>query len=297
MTQPRNIQPARYWFISRRCTQRTFLLRPSATTDAVFRYCLAASAKRHGIEVVAYCVMSNHYHAVVRDTRAALPAFLRDFHRDIAKALNRHWRRRENFWASGATSALPCDTPESLLASISYTLTNPVQAQLVDKVVNWPGANSYRAQLQERPRTLKRPKLYFSEVGDMPAKATLTLARPEPFEQLSTVEWRALLQTRVRAAEGEAARARASSGRRVLGRKAVLRQSHRMRPRRRGRGARVHRRGWPNAKQSPRDREFVVAYAKARRRHRAGDVTVVFPAGTYQLRVEALVRCAPFRRR
>jgi putative transposase len=45
--------------VTRRCSQRQFLLKPSETTNAVFRFVLAVAAERHGIKVHAYCVLSN----------------------------------------------------------------------------------------------------------------------------------------------------------------------------------------------------------------------------------------------
>jgi putative transposase len=76
VTAPRQIVPGRYWMVTRRCTQRQFLLRPSSITNAYFEYCLALAAKRSGVQVIAYLAMSNHYHAVVFDPLGQLPVFL-----------------------------------------------------------------------------------------------------------------------------------------------------------------------------------------------------------------------------
>jgi REP element-mobilizing transposase RayT len=53
--------------ITRRCSQRQFLLRPDKKTNGVFAYCLAEAAKRHRIQLIAWIAMSNHFHAVVHD--------------------------------------------------------------------------------------------------------------------------------------------------------------------------------------------------------------------------------------
>ena len=44
--------PERFLFITRRCTQREFLLRPDDETNNAFTYLLAEAAQRFGIDVV-----------------------------------------------------------------------------------------------------------------------------------------------------------------------------------------------------------------------------------------------------
>lgn len=50
--------------MTRRVTQRCFLLRPGETTNAIFDYCLAEAASRFRIKLIAWKVLSNHYHLV-----------------------------------------------------------------------------------------------------------------------------------------------------------------------------------------------------------------------------------------
>ena len=147
--KPRAIFPDRYHFLSRRCTQRQFLLRPGKKTNWAFEYCLAEAAARYGIEVVAFSAESNHYHAVVYDRHGNLPAFLAHVHKMLAKVLNCHLGRWENFWASEPTCYVECIAPEDVFGESIYTLTNPVKDQLVERVFLWPGANSLAAQLRD----------------------------------------------------------------------------------------------------------------------------------------------------
>ena len=64
MSYPRQVLPGATYLVTRRCTQRQFLLRPSAQTNAILLYCLARAAGLYGVEVHAYCFLSNHYHLV-----------------------------------------------------------------------------------------------------------------------------------------------------------------------------------------------------------------------------------------
>ncbi|HEY1534249.1 MAG TPA: hypothetical protein VGF76_09525 [Polyangiaceae bacterium] len=88
MTAPRQILPGQRHLITRRCTQRQFLLRPSRLTNQTVKYCLALAAERTGVLIHAACFMSNHWHGVVTDPGARLPEFLERFHRLVAKAQN-----------------------------------------------------------------------------------------------------------------------------------------------------------------------------------------------------------------
>ncbi len=59
MTAPRQILAGTTWLVTRRCSERRFFLRPSRRTSTVFLFILAVAARRHGIEIHAFCVMSN----------------------------------------------------------------------------------------------------------------------------------------------------------------------------------------------------------------------------------------------
>ena len=48
VTLPREILPGRFYRVTRRCTQRQFLLRPDAATNNHFTYWLAVAAARRG---------------------------------------------------------------------------------------------------------------------------------------------------------------------------------------------------------------------------------------------------------
>jgi hypothetical protein len=95
------------------------------------------------------------------------------------------------------------------------------------------------------------------------------------------------LRDRVRALELERAAERARTGRRVLGRRAMLAQSWRdypvsVEPRRNLRPRIATRNKWARIEALLRNRGFVTEYASARERWRNG-IPSVFPTGTYWL--------------
>ena len=88
MSLPREILPNSTYLVTRRCTQRQFLLKPCTVINQIFLYCLALALARTGVVVHAFVVLSNHYHAVVTDPEGKLPEFLAYFHRLVATCVN-----------------------------------------------------------------------------------------------------------------------------------------------------------------------------------------------------------------
>jgi REP element-mobilizing transposase RayT len=298
MSSPRTIVPGRYYLITRRCTQRQFLLRPGNRTNRAFRYCLAEAAQRYGIEVVAFCAESNHHHTLIYDPHGNLSAFLAHFHKMLAKVLNAKLGRWENFFATEQTCVTECLDPEAIFDKTVYTLTNPAKDQLVDKVFNWPGENSYAAQLQDRTLVAERPEWFFDPDGNMPLAVELSFHRPRGFEALSQQQWADKLRTAVEAVEAKAAKERAESGTFVLGRKTVLLQSpfgkpKSSEPRRKLRPRFASKSAERRIEAIRQRKSFLERYRNALAKLRDGVRDVVFPAGTYLLRVRGLVQCEP----
>src|ERR1700754_2564742 len=106
MTIARQVIANRTYLISRRCTQRQFLLRPEESVEQIYLYCLGEAANRYDITLHAFIAMSNLQHIVVRDNHANFPEFLAHFHKMIAKAMNALRGRWENFWATEQPNAV-----------------------------------------------------------------------------------------------------------------------------------------------------------------------------------------------
>lgn len=274
--------------VTRRCTQRQFLLRPDRETTNAFIYCLAVAAQRTEMRVLAFLAHSNHHHTIIVDSQGRMPEFLETFHKLVAKHQNALRGRWENFWASEATSAVELLGPEDVLAKMTYALTNPVKDDLVDRADQWPGATSLWATLNDRPISARRPSHFFRRDGDLPDSVTLEIDRPPGFDHLAPAEWRAILSERIGSVEEAARSARHSQGRRILGRAEVLRQRPTDRPQsweaRRQLNPRIASvNKWARVEAIQRDRTFLAAYRGARDLWKAG-VAALFPSGTYWLR-------------
>jgi len=286
MTLPRDVHPGRFYLVTRRCTQRQFLLRPDEATNNNFLYCFAIAAERCGVDILLPCAMSNHYHAVVYDRCGNLPAFTEHFHKLVAKSQNALRGRWENLWASEQVCVVRLEGLADVVAKLVYVATNPVKDGLVAKVQHWPGVNGLGALLADRPMTARRPAHFFRTGGPMPESATLRLTLPRELGDADEV--RAELRARVAEMEQTLADQRQRAGRRVLGRRAVLHQSWRdspttHEPRRNLRPRVAARNVWARVEALLRLRDFLDAYREARARWSTG-FSATFPPGTYWLR-------------
>jgi len=283
--------------ITRRCTQRQFLMRPDPETNNAFIYCLAEAASRFRISILFTIANSNHHHTGIHDPHGNYPAFLEHFHKLFAKCQNSLRGRWENFWASEQASVVRLVDPADIVDKMVYALTNPVKDFIVEKAHHWPGASALDAILRDMPLSATRPRHFFRDEGSMPQAVTLTFVRPPGFEQLSPNEFVVMLKERIRLAEELAARELRQTGRRVLGRAAALRQNWRDRPSsrepRRELSPRIAARNkWSRIEALLRNRAFQAAYAAARAAFVAGVRDVLFPPGTYWLPRFVAIRCA-----
>ena len=223
MTVARQVVAGRTHLISRRCTQRQFLLRPDDYVEQIYLYCLGEAVLRYDISLLGFIAMSNHQHILIRDNHANFPAFIAHLNKMISKAVNALRGRWENLWATEQPNAVYLVDAEARFAKLVYLLANPVADHLVERISDWPGASSLSLHLSGRTRTVKRPRGYFRADGKMPEQVTLRIERLEGFEALTEVEWVDKLQAALRIEEERAREERKASGRAVLGRKAVLR--------------------------------------------------------------------------
>jgi REP element-mobilizing transposase RayT len=295
MTVPRQVLPGTVYLVTRRCLQRAFLLRPSRLTNATVGYLLAVAAERYDIRLHAFCVLSNHLHLVLTDPKAQLPAFHQYLDSLIARAINASLGRWETFWAPHSYSAVSLATPSDVVAKAAYVLANPVMAGLVESANRWPGLWSDPARIGGHPLKLERPGQFFREAGCMPASADLKLVAPEGFADAT--EFRDALCAELSIQEDRARREVRAQGRRFLGASRVMSVSPLAAPAtveaRRELKPRVacHDK-WGRIEALHRLASFVGAYRSALRAWRRGVVGVVFPAGTYLVRVTHNVACA-----
>jgi REP element-mobilizing transposase RayT len=282
--------------VTRRCTQRQFLLRPSDTTNRILGYCLALAVHRYPVHLHAYCFLSNHVHLVLTDPSGLLPEFMRYLNEMIARAINASLGRWESLWGPRSYNSTCLETPDTIVDKVAYTLANPVVARLVRRARRWPGVWSDPRHVDAGPRYFVRPDGFFRRKGPTPESVRLQLVRPPGFE--STADFVTRVEDELRRREDAAVADAHRRGDSFVGERAILSQRPTDSPAsvepRRGLSPRIAASDRSSRIEAiQRLKEFLASYREAWRAFRAGVANVLFPAGTYLLRVRHGVRCAP----
>jgi REP element-mobilizing transposase RayT len=269
---------------------RLHLLKPTSLTNQILGYVLARAASRSGVLLHSYCFMSSHYHLVLTDPEARLPAFMEDLDSLISRAINASYGRWGYVWECGSYGATLLDSPTDILDACVYTLANPVKAGLVRRSRQWPGLCSRPSQIGETLE-FERPNHFFSKQGQQPDALQLRLVKPPGFA--SSAEFGQQLG----AALTEREDALAATGMRPLGR-ARLRK---LNPLSAPTTWAPHRALRPRfAAKTPGRLQVLVArlgaflaeHQAALLAWRDGHREALFPEGTYLMRVRHCAACA-----
>jgi hypothetical protein len=240
--------------------------------------------------------MSSHLHMVLTDPSAQLPEFERYVNAFVARAVNASLGRWESFWAPSSYSAVTLVSPEVIVDKIAYVLANPVAAGLVRTGSLWPGVWSDPECIGAQPIEVSRPRRFFSErkkPGALPETAELELVVPPGFA--SAAEFRERVVAALEVREREAQQKYGARGFQGVDR--VLKQDPFSRPalpepRRRLRPSVAGRDVGERVAAILRLKVFRREYRDAWIARRKGEPNVVFPAGTYLLRIAHGVPCA-----
>ena len=296
MSLPRQVLPGCDYMLTRRCSERRFFLRPDPEANNAFLYCLGLAVQASGVEILFVTAMSNHYHVGLHDPHGRHPEFSERFHGLLARCLNAHRGRFENFWSSEPTSVVRLVEPNDVLEKTVYAYTNPVAADLVDTVDDWPGICSMRAAFTTGVLTARRPRFFFREASDLPLTVSIPVGRPQGFRDLSANQWETLVTERVRRTEAEYRERRRQKRKSILGRQGVLGQKPSSCPNTRAQRFDMNpkvaaRSKWARVEALQRFKAFVQKHALAIKAWTAGMVNVLFPFGTYRMRRFANVTC------
>ncbi|MFT3914411.1 MAG: transposase [Anaeromyxobacteraceae bacterium] len=294
MTAPRQILPGKTYLFTRRCLHRLFLMVPSVRLNNAFGYLLAVAARRHKIELHAWCVVSNHYHLILSDPFAQLPRFAQELNMNLALFLNTLHERFESAWAPGSYSAVSLEDEGSVIAKAAYTLANPVAAGLVEHGSHWPGLWSSLEELGTG-REYERPEMFFSKDGNMPDRAVLALVPPKGF---SAERYRESVKGALAALEKQAARTEDGERRKFAGLRRVLRQQWWQHPAGKEPPSKLNPKiaasdRWKRIEAQQQLKAFQDAYRKAFELFRKGMWNVVFPPGTWAMGAVLGAACAP----
>jgi hypothetical protein len=290
------------WFTTRRATRRHHLFTPDkeGLVEQAYWYTTAVTAKELGIELHMMQLMSTHPHEVLTDTRGELSRFFELRNRLFGNAL-----KVLLGWPGEVFDKQPCNwvelaTPEAVVKEMAYVGANCVAAGLVRTPRRWPGAKVLVDEVGRRVVTVKRPDFYFDpDNPQWPDEVTIPIVMPEMLtkafgsDQAARDAIQAELDRLIRRAHAENKR----NGRGYAGHKRVLKTPHTTRARSYEQfGGRVPTfaaagNGAAAAKLARRRREFRTEYRQAWIAWKAGDHNVIFPYGTWKMRVYHGARC------
>jgi putative transposase len=288
MSLPRAIYKNTTYLVTRRCTQRQFLLRPSPKINQIILYCLAVASTKYNVLIHVACFLSNHYHLVATDKDGNMPKFLAYLNMYIAKCLNVEHGRFENLFAANEkTSLVTLAEAGDIISKAGYALANPVLAELVCCPEEWPGILLMPSSDGLPEIDVERPKGFFRPNGPMPERATLKLEIPEAFSSDEDF-YLSSLTTNVTERVSEKQAEMKRKKRKFMGAKKVLRQNPSSSPRSREPRFQMNPRvaaknKWARIEALARVKKFLKDYRKAWRAWIGGDEDIAFPKGTYAL--------------
>ena len=130
------LQPGTTYHVVQRGFDRCPIFRDDRDRQA-FLWRLGRAVLRHGWQVIAYCLMDNHIHIVLRDRHANLPDGLRDLFGGYARHFNSRYSRCGHLY-QGRYRAFIVAHDEYLVDVVRYVLLNPVKAGIVKDPGDWP---------------------------------------------------------------------------------------------------------------------------------------------------------------
>ncbi len=293
--EPRRFLPGATYLITRRCSGRQFLLRPEDKVNRAVLYCLAYAAAKTGVAIHGFVILSNHYHLVLTDPSNQCAEFLQRFNLLVARCLNALRGRFGSLFDCSGPNCVRAVESADVIRQLVYTYCNPVSSGLVPAASDWPGLRSEPRQFGATI-SAERPGWFFSDL--MPDEVSLQLTPPPCFAGREREEFVAELEEEIAEREADYRAEVARKGPGFLGARRVRNQSPTDAPV-------SYEKKWklsPNIqakRPEPRIEEiralisFRKRYRAALERYRSGVKDVVFPAGTYWMRVFHLQKCDP----
>ena len=108
---------------------------------------LAENSRHCGMQILGYCLMTNHVHLVAVPNRPdSLANALRRMHSRYAQSFNQRYGRSGHLWQNRFFSC--CLDRDHLVTALAYVDLNPVRAGMVGDAQEYP-CSSARAHVEE----------------------------------------------------------------------------------------------------------------------------------------------------
>ncbi|MEN9844961.1 MAG: hypothetical protein RIS36_108 [Pseudomonadota bacterium] len=274
-----------------------WLINNSKLEEAILGYA-ARYATRYEVKLYALAIEGNHIHNTAGFPKANRAFFMRDFNSSVARAVPRYqpeypggrfWQRR--YSAEYIVSDLDIED------RFFYTVLQAVNDGLVDDIRDYPGYNCFEDAITgtERKYKVVRWKEYNDarrwnpsvSIDAFTELCSLRYERIPGYEKLSQIEYALMMRKKLKERTSEIIRAR--NGKPCAGAALLKKTKLGARPKAtKTSGPRDHR---PRVHAKCPERRSIgetwyfsiyFDYKECSKRYRAGEIDVVFPAGTYK---------------
>ena len=133
--RPRNLLAGGIYHVYNRVSRGQDVFRDEGEADR-FEALLATTKKRDDFQILAWCVMSNHYHLAVRMGEVSLSRSMRFIHHRFSQSYHGRHRAFGPLWQGRYRSKLVGDE-EHLRQLIAYIHLNPVTAEVVKEAAKY----------------------------------------------------------------------------------------------------------------------------------------------------------------
>ena len=137
------------------------------------------------MEMFGFCLMTNHWHLVLRPKGdrdlAALMSWLTNTH---VKRYRSHYSKTSGHLYQGRYKSFPVETDAYLLQLLRYVEANPLRANMVQRAQNWPwssaGCTDAIATKLLDPWPVDRPDNWLRLINSLQPQAEQELIRAQP---------------------------------------------------------------------------------------------------------------------
>jgi hypothetical protein len=171
--------PGTVQFITNRCVESQYLMRPDKQTNAIIAGSLGRALHNYpAVVLYGFLAYSNHFHMLASGPPDQLAGFVGFFSSQVARRLNKLRGRSGPFWHR-RYSAEPIVDAGAEIDRLLYTLCNPVKDLVTRRAVDWPGFSTLHENTGGNPRTVK----WLDAEAYSAARRTDPGARREDYEQ------------------------------------------------------------------------------------------------------------------
>jgi len=155
MARPLRIEyPGAFYHITSRGNERKDIFKSARDREKFLSY-LASSTERYGAEIHVYCLMTNHYHLLLKTPLGNLSQIMRHINGAYTAYFNTR-RQRDGHLFQGRYKAIVVDVDEYAGELSRYIHLNPVRADMVEVPEEYQWSSyQYYIGLRKKPQWLK----------------------------------------------------------------------------------------------------------------------------------------------